>query len=75
MKVCGNVHNIEHIEQKEQLFTTIFLSVYNGCKTLFFQFYLFAQVLISCIKERGKTFECVAKCSRVCSEVVGSKED
>lgn len=54
MKVCGNVHNIEQIEQKEHLFTTIFLSVYKGCKTLFFQFYLFAQVLISCIKERGK---------------------
>lgn len=45
MKICGKLHNIEHIEQKEQLFTTIFLSVYNGCKTLFFQFYLFAPTL------------------------------
>jgi len=60
MKVCGKLHNIEHIEQKEHLFTTIFLSVYKGCKTLFFQFYLFAQVLsrylsIVCIYKRTVT--------------------
>jgi len=29
VKICGKLHNIEHIEQKEQLFTTIFLSVYK----------------------------------------------
>lgn len=45
MKSMWQILHIEHIEQKEHLLTTIFLSVYKGCKTLFFQFYLFAQVL------------------------------